>query len=158
MIILGLDPGLARTGFGLVSLTNQPTYIACGIISTPADQPLADRLSQLGRDLTKLITQHQPDRAVVEELFFGNNKKTAIAVSHARGVLIYILRQHHIPIQSLTPLQVKSQLTGYGAATKEQIQSVVTNQLSLISIPQPDDAADALACALCTVPTKLPLR
>jgi len=158
MIILGLDPGLARTGFGLIDFKDEPVYKSCGIISTPANQPLADRLTQLGQDLTKLIEQYKPDYAAVEELYFGNNKKTAIAVSHARGVLLYLLRQHHIPIHSFTPLQIKSQLTGYGAADKQQIQYVVTSQLKLTTPPEPDDAADALACALCLATNKLPLH
>ncbi|HSX24879.1 MAG TPA: crossover junction endodeoxyribonuclease RuvC, partial [Candidatus Andersenbacteria bacterium] len=83
--------------------------------------------------------------------FFGKNTKTAISTSHVRGVLLQILAQHHIPVQALTPLQIKSRLTGYGAATKQQIQYVVTKQLHLSSIPQPDDAADALAAALCAI-------
>ncbi len=148
MIVLGLDPGIARTGFGVIDTNAPELFIRCGIISTPAHTGVEDRLLQLGEDLTQIITDAKPDTAVVESIFFGNNKKTAMLTAQARGVLLYILRQHHITIESLTPLQIKSRLTGYGSASKEQIQSVVTQQLKLTAIPKPDDAADALAAAL----------
>lgn len=107
-----------------------------------------DRLSLLGTDLQKLIAEVKPDVAVVEQIFFGANSKTAMLTAQARGVLLYVLRQHHVSVESLTPLQIKSRLTGYGSANKQQVQAMVTKQLNLSDIPQPDDAADALAAAL----------
>lgn len=151
MIILGLDPGIARTGFGLISINPTETFIRCGCLTTPAHQDTADRIYELGKDLQQVITEAKPDLAVVEQVYFGTNTTTAIQTAHVRGMLVYILRQHHIPIQSLTPLQIKSRLTGYGKATKVQVQSTVTRRLGLTTAPQPDDAADALAAALCYV-------
>ena len=116
---------------------------------------LEHRLNDIADDLTNIITTHRPDIAIVEEIFFGKNAKTAISTAHVRGVLLQILTAHHIPIQGLTPLQIKSRLTGYGAATKAQIQHVITRQLHLSHIPQPDDAADALAAALCATTTTI---
>jgi crossover junction endodeoxyribonuclease RuvC len=148
MVILGLDPGIARTGFGILN-TAQPTiYVACGCLTTPAHTPLEERLVNIGTDLETLLTQYHPDAAVVESVFFGKNAKTAMLTAQTRGVLLYILTKAHIPITSLTPLQIKSRLTGYGAATKIQVQDIVTRRLQLTTPPQPDDAADALAAAL----------
>jgi len=148
MVILGLDPGIARTGFGLIDTSTRSLYVRCGCITTPQHLPVEDRLLMLALDLTAIISEHKPDQAVVEQIFFGNNAKTAIVTAQARGVILVTLRQHHIPITSLTPLQIKSRLTGYGAASKEQVQTIVTKQLKLSATPQPDDAADALAAAL----------
>lgn len=149
MIILGLDPGIARTGFGLIDASNHNRFLTCGCLTTPTNLPLEDRLFSLAQDLDVLITQHQPALAVVEHVFFGKNKSTAMLTAQARGVLLYRLRHHNVQIESLTPLQIKSRLTGYGNAPKTQIQTVVTQLLSLNQAPQPDDAADALAAALC---------
>ncbi|MEX1112253.1 MAG: crossover junction endodeoxyribonuclease RuvC [Candidatus Andersenbacteria bacterium] len=151
MIILGLDPGIARTGFGVLDTNSTDLFVRCGCLTTPQHETEEDRLLMLGEDLEQLVTDTRPDLAVVEKIFFGNNSKTAIITAQARGVLLYILRKHHITIESLTPLQIKSRLTGYGAAKKEQIQAAVTQQLHLSAIPQPDDAADALAAALSVV-------
>lgn len=160
MIVLGLDPGIARTGFGLIEVGRTVSYIRCGCLTTPPSLSSAIRLQTLGEDLTTLIQQFRPERAVVESIYFGANSKTAIQTAEARGVLIYVLRQHHIEPFELTPLQIKSRLTGYGAADKRQIQHVVTRQLHLDTPPQPDDAADALAAALCVAeePLILPLN
>lgn len=149
MVILGLDPGIGRTGFGVIDTSLKHVFIRCGCLTTPAGMPEPDRLSMLAEDLAKLIEDTRPDKAVVERIFFGSNRKTAISTAQARGVLLYILRSRHIEVESLTPLQIKSRLTGYGTASKEQIQSMVTRQLQLSAPPQPDDAADALAAALC---------
>ena len=149
MIILGLDPGIGRTGFGVIDTNSSPRFIRCGCITTPAIFSVEDRLHQLGQDLHHLLVEFRPERAVVEQIFFGKNRQTAILTAQARGVLLYVLREHHVTVESLTPLQIKSRLTGYGAATKTQIQSVVRQQLNLDRIPEPDDAADALAAALC---------
>lgn len=149
MIILGLDPGIGRTGFGVINTQQSRQFVRCGCLTTPPELSAEDRLLLLGQDLTQLITETKPDLAVVEQIFFGKNHKTAMLTAQARGVLIYVLRHHHIPLESLTPLQIKSRLTGYGAASKAQVQSVVRQQLHLDVVPEPDDAADALAAALC---------
>lgn len=150
MTILGLDPGLARTGFGAVTIKNrQPHFLRCGCLTTPASMSMEERLATLGADLEQLIADVKPDLAVVEQVFFGKNAKTAMLTAQARGVLMYVLRQHLIPVETLTPLQIKSRLSGYGGADKHQIQQVVTARLNLSEAPQPDDAADALAAALC---------
>lgn len=153
MIVLGLDPGIARTGFGVIDTSAKSTspYMRSGCLTTPKNQSPEDRLLMLSNDLEELINTVRPDIAVVESVFFGNNKKTAIITAQARGVLLCTLRKHHIPVESLTPLQIKSRITGYGSAPKEQIQAVVTQQLNLSAVPQPDDAADALAAALCVL-------
>jgi crossover junction endodeoxyribonuclease RuvC len=148
MIILGLDPGIARTGFGLINTSRPELFVRCGCITTPENTPVEDRIVMLGNDVEELIATHKPDMAVIEQVFFGKNSKTALLTAQARGVLLYTVRRHNITITSLTPLQIKSRLTGYGAASKEQIQACVTARLRLSAIPQPDDAADALAAAL----------
>ncbi len=150
MIILGLDPGLARTGFGLINMKQpqSPEYIACGCLTTPQHLSTEDRLMTLGEELTKLVRTYHPDLAVIEQVFFGKNVKTAVMTAEARGVLVYILRQHQIPVEHVTPLQIKSRLTGYGAADKQQVQRLIMQRLHLAEIPTPDDAADALAAAL----------
>ncbi len=149
MIILGLDPGIARTGYGVVDTSATATFIRCGCITTLPIYTMEERLLTIANDVNQIIDNTHPDIAVVEEIFFGNNKKTAMVTAHVRGVLLHVLASRHISIQSLTPLQIKSRLTGYGAASKEQIQRAVTEQLHLTQVPQPDDAADALAAALC---------
>ncbi len=151
MIILGLDPGIARTGYGVVDTLKQATFIRCGCITTSPVYPIEERLATIATDVNSIIDETHPDIAVVEEIFFGTNKKTAMATAHVRGVLLYILASRNISIQSLTPLQIKSRLTGYGAASKEQIQRAVVSQLHLTTVPKPDDAADALAAALCAI-------
>jgi crossover junction endodeoxyribonuclease RuvC len=149
MTILGLDPGIARTGYGVLDTSQADLFVRCGCITTPDDLPGEDRLKLLADDLTKLIAETTPDVGVVEHVYFGANKKTAMLTAEARGVLLYVLRQHRITVESLTPLQIKSRLTGYGAANKDQVQTAVRQQLRLHKIPKPDDAADALAAALC---------
>lgn len=158
MIILGLDPGIARTGFGVLDTAKSQPFICCGCLTTPPHQPTADRLLTLGQNLNTIINKYKPNKAVIEKIFFGANSKTAILTAQARGVLLYILRQHNIITQSLTPLQIKSQLTGYGQADKSQIQEMVMRRLNLTTIPKPDDAADALAAALCVIRDKQSLQ
>ena len=161
MIILGLDPGIARTGFGLVTAQPSIEYIRCGCLTTEKGLSTADRLLELASDLENLIASHYPQIAVVESVFFGKNHKTAMLTAQTRGVLLYILRKNNVTIEELTPLQIKSRLTGYGTATKQQVQAVVTDRLNLSQTPEPDDAADALAAALCHIEsyshTPLPL-
>lgn len=151
MVILGLDPGLARTGYGLINLTKpqSPEYLACGCLTTPQYLTTEDRLVMLGEDLEKLVGRHRPDLAVIEQVFFGKNVKTAVMTAEARGVLLYVLRGKEIPVEHVTPLQIKSRLTGYGAADKQQVQHLIMQRLHLAKAPAPDDAADALAAALC---------
>ncbi len=149
MIILGLDPGIARTGFGVINTQQAHWFVQCGCLTTPRSDQLADRLLNLGQDLEKIIKKYHPNQAVIEDIFFGANRKTAMSTAHARGTLLYILRSHHIPVTSLTPPQIKSRLIGAGHATKHQVQTIVTKRLKLTAVPQPDDAADALAAALC---------
>lgn len=149
MIILGLDPGIARTGFGLLNTSQSNWFVCCGCLTTSSHQSLPDRLLDLGRDLKQLIARYQPGRAIVEDIFFGANRKTAMSTAQTRGVLLFILRTHHIPVMTLTPLQIKSRVVGHGHATKQQVQTIVAHRLRLSAPPTPDDAADALAAALC---------
>ncbi|MAF80894.1 crossover junction endodeoxyribonuclease RuvC [bacterium] len=149
MIILGLDPGIARTGFGVIDTNTDALFLRCGCLTTGPEQASEDRLQEIGADLEHLIAATKPDRAIVETVLFGNNRKTAMLTAETRGMLLYILRKNKIAVSSLTPLQIKSRLTGYGQASKSQVQHVVTQRLKLTTIPEPDDAADALAAALC---------
>ena len=149
MVILGIDPGLARTGWGVIErLRGADRLIAYGCIATPAKTPDHDRLVILFEALRTVIKKYKPDQAAVERLFFEKNAKTAIQVGQARGVVMLTLALAKIPQQECTPLQVKHAVAGYGAATKEQVQKMVKSLLKLSVIPRPDDAADALAVAL----------
>ncbi len=155
MIILGIDPGTATTGFGVIRATGMKRELVdCGVISTPKDLPHNQRLLMLHLDLAELIAHHKPERAGVEKLFFASNVTTAMSVGEARGVVLLTLEQAKVPLVEFTPLQVKQATTGYGQATKQQIQQMVMKLLKLQTIPKPDDAADALAIALATATTK----
>jgi crossover junction endodeoxyribonuclease RuvC len=148
-IILGLDPGIADTGYGVISETNGVLKVLTyGSIKTPKSEELSRRLSSLHQQLIKLIDQYQPQIAVVEQLFFCTNIKTAMTVGQARGVILLSLTNKGITIIEPTPLQVKQGITGYGKADKRQVQQMLKNILKLKTIPQPDDAADALAMAI----------
>lgn len=150
MIILGIDPGTAITGYGVVSHQgNHLKYIACGVIRTEAKLPTAARLIEIHRQLGELISYYRPDAAAVEELFFNKNVTTALTVGQARGVILLALATAGLPIAEYTPLQVKQAVVGYGRAEKNQIQEMVRMLLCLPEIPKPDDAADALAIAIC---------
>ena len=150
MVILGIDPGLATLGFGLIeSLDGKNTVIDFGVISSPKDESLPVRLSLIEGSLKKLIEKYKPDEAAVEELFFAKNVKTALDVAHARGVVLLCLNKECGRLFEYTPLQIKQGLTGYGKADKTQIQKMVKVLLNLQTVPRPDDAADALAVALC---------
>jgi len=150
MIILGIDPGTATTGFGIIDQTkNQPTLVDFGIISTKKSLTDAERLELLAKDLRQLLKKFKPSAVGVEKLFLTTNQKTVMTVSQARGVVLLIAQQHGIPILEFTPLQVKSFICGYGKAEKKQVQYVVQKTFKLKSPPKPDDAADALAIALC---------
>jgi crossover junction endodeoxyribonuclease RuvC len=150
MIFLGIDPGTAITGYGLVREdAGSLQAVAYGAITTPAEWGLPDRLAELHRQLSQLIALHRPASAAVEQLFFSRNVRTALAVGHARGVVLLALAQAGIPISEYTPLEVKQAVTGYGRADKKQIQEMVRVLLGLPGIPKPDDVADALAVAIC---------
>lgn len=149
MRILGLDPGTATTGYGVIDFDNGiMTPIVYGVISTKAHTPMPERLQIIYQDLTELIEEYQPDSAGIEEVFFGRNTTTAITVGQARGVLLLCLANHKIPIAEYSPPRIKDAVTGYGKADKKQVQMMVQNLLDLESIPRPDDAADGLAIAI----------
>lgn len=149
MILLGIDPGTATTGFGVIeAMPGTRRLIDCGVITTDKSLTDSERLAILYDDLSAVIAQHQPEAAAVEKLFFATNVTTAMTVSQARGVILLALVQAKLNIQEYTPLQIKQAVTGYGQAKKAQMQELVKMQLSLTSIPKPDDAADAVAVAL----------
>lgn len=150
MLVLGVDPGTAITGYGFVGEADgQLQAVAYGVIATPADWPLPQRLQKIYHDLTALVREHRPTEGAVEQLFFSRNVKTALAVGQARGVALLALAEGGMPIYEYTPLQVKQSVVGYGRAEKKQIQELVRLLLGLDAVPQPDDAADALAIAIC---------
>lgn len=155
MIIVGFDPGLATLGYGVIKkeAKGKPELIDYGIISTPKEENLAVRLCLLEKGIKQVIDKFKPDEIAMEELFFAKNVKTGIAVAHARGVLLLTAVKECGKIYEYTPLQIKQALTGYGRAEKKQIQAMVQKFLNLKSIPRPDDAADALAVALCHAQT-----
>jgi crossover junction endodeoxyribonuclease RuvC len=150
MIILGIDPGTARLGFGVLRKEGSKlAHLAHGCLETPKEMPHPERLSVIHRELHKIIELHRPELVGVEKLFFQKNVKTAMTVSEARGVTLLALRDRGMRISEHTPLQVKMAVTGYGAADKRQVQEMVRRLFSLKEIPKPDDAADALAIAYC---------
>ncbi len=149
-VILGIDPGIAITGYGILADNQgEPQARAYGVIITPADEPLPTRLARLYEQLGELIAQHRPTAVAVEELFFARNARTALTVGHARGVVLLAVAQADLPLYQYKPVEVKLAVTGYGNAGKRQVQEMVRLLLGLESVPQPDDAADALALALC---------
>ena len=148
-IIIGLDPGTAKTGFGVVEVRDdQIFYIEHGCIKTPAKTDLHLRLDVIAKALEELIKKYKPARVAVEELYFFKNISSAISVAHARGVLLQTANNHKVAISNYTPLQVKQALTGYGRADKQQIQKMVKMILRMNDIVNPVDAADALAIAI----------
>jgi len=150
MLTLGIDPGTAITGYGIISENgNKFSLVECGCINTAKTDAKEVRLKTIYSSLKDLINKFQPKSIAVEELFFSTNTKTAISVGEARGVILLACAQSGIPIASYTPLQVKQAITGYGRAEKSQIQQMVKTLLNLNKIPKPDDIADALAIAIC---------
>ncbi len=158
MLILGVDPGTAITGYGLLqsdeesaasTLQSNLVVIDYGAITTPASWDMPRRLQHIYQELAALIAKHHPTDAVVEKLFFSKNVRTALSVGQARGVALLAAAQAGLVIHEYTPLQIKQSVVGYGRAEKMQIQQMVKILLQLESIPQPDDAADALAVAIC---------
>lgn len=150
MRILGIDPGLAIIGFGILDrdAKGNASVVDYGVILTPKDLSLPKRLALIEQQLNKLIEKYKPDEIALEELFFNNNQKTAINVAQARGVILLTCIKACGRLYEYTPLQIKQALTGYGRADKRQIQEMVKSLLKLKSIPRPDDAADAVAVAL----------
>ncbi|MCX6762878.1 MAG: crossover junction endodeoxyribonuclease RuvC [Candidatus Moranbacteria bacterium] len=156
MKILGIDPGTATTGWAVVEeIKKNPRLIACGCVNTSKFHSDANRLVEIGKDIALLIKKYKPDEAAIEDLFFFKNLKTAVTVAQARGVILYEIKKNGVPLFSYTPLQVKQALTGYGRADKKQIQEMVKNILKLRCIPKPDDAADAVAIAICHLNSRI---
>ena len=150
MRILGIDPGVATVGFGLIDSEGfLQRVVQYGTITTPPTMTLAARLVQIESDLTRLLVQFQPDAVAIEELFFNKNITTGIAVAHGRGVLICTAEKAGVPLFEYTPSQVKQAVAGYGKAEKRQVMEMTRRLLKLGAVPRPDDAADALAIALC---------
>lgn len=149
-IILGIDPGIADTGFGVIDQRDDKTIcLEYGSIKTSSKLNMAERLEILNIELDKIICKYKPEVMAVEELFFNKNVKTALIVGQARGVIILTAKQNKIPVVEFTPLQVKQAVSTYGRASKMQVQKMVKLLLNLKQIPKPDDAADALAVAIC---------
>ncbi len=150
MIVLGIDPGTANTGFGVVARRRgRVVALDGGVIETPAGQPLERRLATIHARLGELIAEHRPEALAIEDLYFGANARSAMAVGQARGVVLLAAGQQAIPCSSYTPQQIKSAVCGSGRADKLQVQQMVQRLLSLTELPRPDHAADALAVAIC---------
>lgn len=150
MIILGIDPGYAITGFGVIRFVDKRlTALDYGVIKTEAHTPFPERLLAIDQALSELASRYQPDCFVVEELFFSRNTTTAIGTAQARGVAVVAAARAFLPVYEYTPMQVKLAVTGYGRADKKQMQEMVRVLLRLKEMPKPDDAADALAVAIC---------
>ncbi len=151
MLVIGIDPGTARTGYGLIRQSESGILdlVDFGVIQTSPNQPMSERLLKIHRDLQDLLSQHRPEEAAVERLFFQKNVKTALSVGQARGVAILALAELGLNIKEYSPQDIKLAVTGYGAAEKGQVQRMVQNLLEMDDLPRPDDAADALAVAIC---------
>jgi len=156
MKVLGIDPGYGIIGFGFVQKTQRsPKMLDAGVIKTTIGDDTADRLIELYEAMKEILQEQKPDVASIETLFFAQNVTTAMKVSQARGVILLALAEAKIPIFEYSPLQIKMAMTGYGRATKAQIQEMVRVQLGLKTKPKPDDCADALACALTHLSSRL---
>ena len=153
MVILGIDPGIADTGYGIIEKKpdNQLICLEYGSIKTKASLDLIDRLGILSQELDKIIKKYKPEIIAVEQLFFCQNAKTAMIVGQARGVVLLTIKQNKSKFKEFTPLQVKQAVSAYGRASKAQVQKMVKIILNLQEVPKPDDAADALAVAICAV-------
>ena len=150
MIILGIDPGIATLGYGVIEKDDRGNFRAldCGVVTTPKDEGLPVRLAMLEEKLAKILDKFQPDEVAMEELFFTKNIATGIAVAHARGVALLTCVKACGRLYEYTPMQIKQTITGYGKADKKQIQQMVKMLLRMDELPKPDDAADAIACAI----------
>ncbi len=152
MIVLGIDPGTASTGYGVVqSAGSKLRALTCGVIHTAAGVPLERRLADIHAGVGELLDAHQPDSVAIEELYFGANARTAFAVGQARGVVLLAAGQRAVPTRSYTPQQVKGAVCGHGHASKDQVARMVARLMGLANPPSPDHAADALAVAICEI-------
>ena len=153
MIALGIDPGTATVGYGLVRVLGDGALqsLRYGVITTPANQPMAERLRTIYTEITALVEMYQPDRAAVEQLYFGKNVSTAITVAQGRGVILLALALAGLTVLEYQPSLIKQTVTGYGSAKKPQMQEMVRILLGLDTVPKPDDAADALAIAITAI-------
>jgi crossover junction endodeoxyribonuclease RuvC len=151
MLVLGIDPGTATTGYGLVQENNNGSLevVDYGVILTSPDDPMPQRLRKLYTDLKEIIDLHRPENGAVEKLFFQRNVRTAISVGQARGVAVLAIAEADLLVYEYTPLEIKQSVVGYGGADKMQVQQMVKALLNLDEVPKPDDAADALAVAIC---------
>jgi crossover junction endodeoxyribonuclease RuvC len=150
MLALGIDPGTATTGYGLVQEQDGNLIVVdYGVILTASELEMPERLLEIFHQLNKIILLHRPESSAVEKLFFQRNVRTALSVGQARGVILLALAEAGLPVYEYTPLEVKQAVAGYGGADKNQVQQMVRALLSLKEVPQPDDAADALAVAIC---------
>ena len=150
MRILGIDPGYGITGFGVIDTERgQSKLVTCGAITTPAGMDFSARLEIIYEDMRQLLAEVKPDAVAIEELFFGQNVTTGIGVAQSRGVILLAIRQAGLEVTSYKPMQVKQAVVGYGNATKHQVQDMTKRLLGLNAMPKPDDAADAIAIALC---------
>ena len=150
MRIIGIDPGYAIVGFGVLEYNRaQFQVVDYGAVTTPADMDFNSRLLEIYNDLCYILDKFRPDFLAIERLYFTSNQKTAIDVAQARGIVLLAARQRNIDVFEYTPLQVKQSVTGYGKAVKKQVQEMTTRILKLPEIPKPDDTADALAIAIC---------
>jgi len=156
MLVLGIDPGTALTGYGLVRQQSDGALemVDYGVVSTPSRLPMSERLRILHQELTGVIHLHQPDVGAVEKLFYQRNVSTALSVGQGRGVAILALAQSDIEVDEYTPGEVKQAVCGYGGADKIQVQRMVSSLLGMQDLPEPDDAADALAVAICCLHTQ----
>ena len=150
MRILGIDPGYATIGFGVIEARRGEFYLLqYGVITTPPELPFSKRLSVIYEDMNRLLDATNPDVMAIEELFWGHNVTTGIGVSHGRGVILLAAAQRNLPISEYTPMQIKQSVVGYGNATKLQVMDMTRRLLHMEKVPRPDDAADAIAVALC---------
>jgi len=156
MKVLGIDPGTATTGWGIIDAKDRSNnvIVACGCIKTPANKPLDERLEEIFSNIQTILKKYKPDVMAIEELFFAKNAKTAIQVGHARGVAMLAASKLKIPVYEYTPLQVKQAVVGYGRAAKGQVQAMLKVLLKESDIPKQDDTADALAVAITHAQTR----
>lgn len=151
MLVIGIDPGTARTGYGLVRLTDtgKLELVTHGVVATKANTPMPERLQTLRDSLNEILELHQPESGAVEKLFFQRNVSSAISVGQARGVVLLTMADARVEVDEYTPHEIKQAVVGYGGAGKRQVQEMVRTLLGMEEIPRPDDAADALAVAIC---------
>ena len=152
MIVIGIDPGVARLGYGVIQVDKGvPTPLCYGCIQTKAGRRQAERLLAIYTEITALLIKYSPDFLAIEKLFFTKNVTSAMSVSEVRGVILLAAEQHHIPVEEYTPNQIKQAITGSGRADKLQMQEMIKRLLHLDEVPKPDDAADGLSIALCHI-------